>query len=130
MGRAEAQAAAAQESLARARKELEETRKREVRLRDKLKEFLDTENGGGKLRDLKETTARLEQLERECEVLRAQNLALRKAAVTGDMKAAVGSSSMFSSGIDLTPLFIYVPAHSILPYYVETIPLNILNCVV
>ena len=98
VGRAEAQAAAAQESLARARKELEETRKREVRLRDKLKEFLDTENGGGKLRDLKETTARLEQLERECEVLRAQNLALRKAAVTGDMKAVAGSSSMFSSG--------------------------------
>ena len=98
VGRAEAQAAAAQESLARARKELEETRKREVRLRDKLKEFLDTENGGGKLRDLKETTARLEQLERECDVLRAQNLALRKAAVTGDMKAVAGSSSMFSSG--------------------------------
>jgi len=65
-------------------------------LRDKLKEFLDTENGSSKLRDLKETAQRLEQLERECEVLRAQNLALRKSATAGELRAAgTGGGSMF-----------------------------------
>ena len=85
VGRAEAQAAAAQEGLTRCRKELEETRKREVRLRDKLKEYLDTDGKGPGPggRKVEEALLRVEQLEREVEVLRTQNLILRKAAATG-----------------------------------------------
>lgn len=85
MGRAEAQAAAAQEGLTRCRKELEETRKREVRLRDKLKEYLDTDGKGPGPggRKVEEALLRIEQLEREVEVLRTQNLILRKSAATG-----------------------------------------------
>ena len=79
VGRAEAQAAAAQEALIRTRKELEETRKREVRLREKLKDVVDNE-GSMKVKNIKEAASRIEQLERESEVLRAQNLILRKAA--------------------------------------------------
>jgi hypothetical protein len=85
VGRAEAQAAAAQEGLTRCRKELEETRKREVRLRDKLKEYLDTDGKGPGPggRKVEEALLRVEQLEREVEVLRTQNLILRKSAATG-----------------------------------------------
>jgi hypothetical protein len=85
VGRAEAQAAAAQEGLTRCRKELEETRKREVRLRDKLKEYLDTDGKGSGPggRKVEEALLRVEQLEREVEVLRTQNLILRKSAATG-----------------------------------------------
>ena len=87
MGRAEAQAAAAQEGLTRCRKELEETRKREVRLRDRLKEYLDTDGKGPGTgpggRKGEEARHRVEQLERQVEVLRAQNLILRKSAATG-----------------------------------------------
>ena len=83
VGRAEAQAAAAQEALVRTRKELEETRKREVRLRDKLKDFIDGESGS-KVKDIKEAITRIEHLENETEVLRAQNLILRKASAAAD----------------------------------------------
>ena len=83
VGRAEAQAAAAQEALVRSRKELEETRKREVRLRDKLKDFIDSESVS-KVKDIKEAIVRIEHLENETEVLRAQNLILRKAAAAAD----------------------------------------------
>ena len=84
VGRAEAQAAAAQAGLTRCRKELEETKKKEVRMRDKLKEFLE---GKGKDKapsavKLDEALSRIEQLETEGEVLRTQNLILRK--MSGD----------------------------------------------
>ena len=95
VGRAEAQAAASQEALGRARKELEETRKREIRLRDKLKEIVDVDGPGGgsagsigglgnKVKEGREAILRIEQLERETEILRAQNLVLRKSAMEDD----------------------------------------------
>jgi chromosome segregation ATPase len=49
VGRAEAQAAAAQDALQRNRKELEESKKKEMRLRDKLKDLLETDSGTDKV---------------------------------------------------------------------------------
>jgi len=79
VGRAEAQAAAAQETLHRTRKDLEETRKKEARLRDRLKELLEAEGGSEKVRDLKAAAEKINSLERDVELLRAQNTALRRA---------------------------------------------------
>jgi hypothetical protein len=39
-----------------------------VRLRDKLKEFLETESGSTKLKDLRDAANKMEQLEKEVEV--------------------------------------------------------------
>ena len=49
VGRAEAQASAAQDALQRCRKELEESKKKEMRLRDKLKDLLETDGGPDKV---------------------------------------------------------------------------------
>ena len=90
VGRAEAQAVAAQEGLTRCRKELEETRKREVRLRDKLRDQLD---GDGKRLGRKgeeDTADRYDQLERELELLRTQNLILRRGTGGGSIEEKEG----------------------------------------
>ena len=80
IGHSEAAAATAQNALNKTRSDLEESRRKEFRLRDKLKELLETDGGADKLRDLKGATERGDTLQKECEVLRAQNLALRRAA--------------------------------------------------
>ena len=89
IGASEASAATAQQALQKVRKELEDSRRKESRLRDKLKELLETEGGADKLRDLKVVTERADTLEKEVEVLRAQNIALRKAAE--ELPVPVGS---------------------------------------
>lgn len=76
VGRAESQAAASQDSLNRTRKELEESRKKELRLRDKLKELMELQHDNHT--DIDKT--HVENIERELEILRTQNLTLRKAA--------------------------------------------------
>jgi chromosome segregation ATPase len=106
VGRAESQAAAAQESLLKTRKDLEETRRKEIRLRDKLKELLEADGGADKLRDLKSATQKAEHFEKEVELLRAQNLALRRAAeeqaqqmaATGTKSASIASSAAGAAG--------------------------------
>ena len=82
VGRAEAQASSAQESLQRCRKELEEARKKEVRLRDKVKELMENmqNQNDTKGSNNNEAGSKLEKLQIEIEVLKAQNLALRKAS--------------------------------------------------
>lgn len=90
VGRAEAQALAAQEGLSRCRKELEETRKREVRLREKLRDQLD---GDGKRLGRKgddDSADRYDQLEREVELLRTENLTLRKGTAVGSIEEKEG----------------------------------------
>jgi len=81
LGRAEAQAGAAQEALQRCRRELEDSRKREVRLRQKVKDLAEKEaetatdlpqNGKG---------AVTERLQREIEALRTENTILRQRVV-------------------------------------------------
>jgi cell wall assembly regulator SMI1 len=93
VGRAEAQAVAAQEGLTRCRKELEETRKREVRLREKLRDQLD---GDGKRLGRKEedTADRYDQLERELELLRTQNLILSKGTAGGSIEEKEGETAL------------------------------------
>lgn len=78
---AKAQCASVEESLQRVRKDLEDSRRKEARLRDKLKESLEAEGGKGsdKAREIKVTTDKLAASEREIELLRAQNVALRRA---------------------------------------------------
>ena len=49
------------------------------RLREKLKDLLETDSGTDKLASIKELTSKIETLEREGQVLRAQNISLRKA---------------------------------------------------
>lgn len=94
VGRAEAQAASASESLHRCRKDLEESRRKEGRLRDRLKELLEAEGGSDKVKDLRAATDRLKELERELEVAKAQNLALRRAAEDG-----AGSTFAATAGV-------------------------------
>lgn len=72
LSRAEAQAASALDSLARVRKELEESRRKEAQLRSKLKEVSESGVGDGAL------SGRLQAMGREIELLKAQNEALRK----------------------------------------------------
>lgn len=96
VGRAESQAAAAQESLLKTRKDLEETRRKEIRLRDKLKELLEADGGADKLRDLKSATQKAEHFEKEVELLRAQNLALRKAAEEQSQQMAASGAKAAS----------------------------------
>lgn len=97
VGRSESQAASTQQSLMRTRKELEESRKKEARLRDKLKELLESEGGADKLKDLKASVARADKFEKDVEILRAQNLALRRAAEEASqekLKGNTGGGSM------------------------------------
>jgi cell wall assembly regulator SMI1 len=84
---------AAQEGLTRCRKELEETRKREVRLREKLRDQLD---GDGKRlgRKGEDTADRYDQLERELELLRTQNLILRKGTAGGSIEEKEGETDL------------------------------------
>jgi centrosomal protein CEP290 len=101
IARAEAQAAAAQEALQRCRKDLEDSRRKEVRLRDKLREMLaaqhvededeeeadehkadDTgskrpQTAGGASSQTK-SGQKIQALQREIDTLRVQNEALRK----------------------------------------------------
>lgn len=78
--KAEQQAVHAQNVAARYRKELEEARKKEVRMREKLKEFVggatlgetDAGKAGGKKDSLHKLKERLEAMERDNELLRAQ----------------------------------------------------------
>ena len=82
VARAEAQASAAQEALHRCRRDLEESRRKEVRLREKLKDIggrADGEGEGVSERGTtsKPTAAGLERLQREIEILRSENVALR-----------------------------------------------------
>ena len=53
-------------------------------MRDKLKELLETEAGSDKLRDLKAAGEQIAGLQREIEVLRAQNSALRIAVESSE----------------------------------------------
>lgn len=82
VGRAEAQASSAQESLQRCRKELEEARKKEVRLRDKVKELMENMQNQNDIKGSNniEAGSKIEKLQIEIEVLKAQNQALRKAS--------------------------------------------------
>lgn len=84
---------AAQEGLTRCRKELEETRKREVRLREKLRDQLD---GDGKRlgRKGEDTADRYDQQERELELLRTQNLILRKGTAGGSIEEKEGETDL------------------------------------
>ncbi|CAM9286438.1 unnamed protein product, partial [Ectocarpus fasciculatus] len=110
VARAEAQAVASQEMLQRCRKDLEDSRRKEVRLRDKLREMLSAgagvendlhdhsnhvegrpqsansalRNTNGSTVDGSEVQTRIHTLERDIEVLRAQNQALRHTQRDGD----------------------------------------------
>jgi len=77
---AESQAQSAQESLARVRKELEESNRKNQQLRDKIKDLLDREKDQQKSSGNPDSKVQFEQLEKEIELLRAQNFALRKAS--------------------------------------------------
>jgi hypothetical protein len=94
VGRAEARAVAAQEGLNKARKELEEVRKRELKIKEKLKEFLDLQGldieGGLKFKNLKEVSIRISNMEEEIEVLRAQNLLLKHGGIDVPGTESVG----------------------------------------
>jgi len=90
MQNAQELAASAQQSLAHCRKERDESLKKEVRMREKLKEFLsdaeDKENseGGNLGQQLKDFKDKVKQLEKNAEVLRIQNMALRRANANGE----------------------------------------------
>lgn len=90
MQNAQELAATAQQSLAHCRKERDESLKKEVRMREKLKEFLsdaeDKENseGGNLGQQLKDFKDKVRQLEKNAEVLRIQNMALRRANANGE----------------------------------------------
>ena len=72
--KSELQMISAQNGYHRVRKELEATRKNEVRLRERLKEAL---GGEGQKDSLAKARDRIEALEREVDVLKAQNSALK-----------------------------------------------------
>ena len=77
---AESQAQAAQESLARVRKELEESNRKNQQLRDKVKDLIDHDKNQQKSANNQDNKSQIEQFEKEIELLRAQNFALRKAS--------------------------------------------------
>ncbi len=77
---AESQAQAAQESLARVRKELEESNRKNQQLRDKVKDLIDHEKNQQKSVSNQDSKSQVEHFEKEIELLRAQNFALRKAS--------------------------------------------------
>ena len=72
VGRAEAQASAAQEALGRCRRELEDSKRKEVRLRDKLKELMDADERAVASKTGGEKDDTIARLQKETEVLRAQ----------------------------------------------------------
>lgn len=77
--KSEAASKNAQDSQQHLRKELEDSRKKEFRMREKLKEYLSAnESTTAKLRDLETAQERVKFLERELEFLQTQNIALRK----------------------------------------------------
>jgi hypothetical protein len=80
--RSEANAASAQETVSRVRKDLERSRENEARLRLKLKEMAD----GGAAAGDRALQERFVALERELEVTRAQNAALRRTESEDDHK--------------------------------------------
>lgn len=82
LGRAEAQAGAAQEALQRCRRELEDSRKREVRLRQKLKDLADKEAENGSDQNSSKPAV-TDRLQREIEALRTENTILRQRVVEG-----------------------------------------------
>lgn len=80
VARAEAQASAAQEALQRCRRDLEESRRKEVRLREKLKDIGGRGDGEGESERGamgRPSAASMERLQREIEILRSENIALR-----------------------------------------------------
>jgi len=83
MARAEAQASAAQEALHRCRRDLEESKKREVRLREKVKDLTGRGEGGEREVSTNLQAQATERLQREVELLRSENNALRRAMVGG-----------------------------------------------
>ena len=104
VGRAESTASAAQEALTRCRKDLEDSRKRELKLRDKLKEVIASGGSSKNSRDTKNdsstndgtvTRSQVEQMQRELDVLRAQNIALRE-AVEKNKKTSGAATDGFS----------------------------------
>ena len=80
MVRSEAQAASALESVSRLRKELEESRKKEAQLRGKLKDMAEGGSAppAGSGGDKEVSQEKMEALRKEVQVLRAQNVALRR----------------------------------------------------
>jgi chromosome segregation ATPase len=90
--KAESQMQNAQKAYHRARGELEDSRKKEVRLREKLKDVLEGNAGGGK-ETLAKARERIEALEREVDLLRVQNVALKRTD-TGKENQADESASM------------------------------------
>jgi hypothetical protein len=90
--KSELQMISAQNGYHRVRKELEATRKNEVRLRERLKEAL---GGEGQKDSLAKARDRIEALEREVDVLKAQNSALkgREAVVAESASGPVSANS-------------------------------------
>lgn len=88
--KSELQMISAQNGYHRVRKELEVTRKNEVRLRERLKEAL---GGEGQKDSLAKARDRIEALEREVDVLKAQNSALKGREATVAESAAGPANS-------------------------------------
>lgn len=102
LGRAEAQAAAAQDALMRTRKEFEETKRKEIRLREKLREMLEKEQASAEGADGSRGMQghhghgpghgdQVRGIEEEAKVLRAQNIALRAALEKAEIAAQTAS---------------------------------------
>lgn len=100
--KAEQAAASAQNSYYRVRKDLEESRKKELRMREKLKEFLSGEGGeggsGGGREALAKARERIEHLEREVDLLKAHNAALRKNDSAAAARGGFGDSDADGRG--------------------------------
>ena len=119
MQNAQELAATAQQSLAHCRKERDESIKKEVRMREKLKEFLSDEReknadgGAGGVTDsiskqLNDFKEKVKQLEKNTEILRIQNMALRRAnnsgTGTGPSGADLPITSQIVSSVDVPTL--------------------------
>ncbi len=79
---AESQTQTAQEAYRRVKKDLEESRRREVRVKERLKEYVDGDGQetakGSSAKELARYRERVAVLERELELLQAQNAVLRR----------------------------------------------------
>ena len=105
LGRAESQAGAAQQALQRCRRDLEESRKREVRLRHKVKDLTDRlEDGELKDQDSIGVGGVTARLKREIEALRTENTILRKRVGSEgrglDQETAESVSKVVSDALD------------------------------
>lgn len=93
--KAELQLATAQSAYHRLRKELEDSRKKEVRTKEKLQEVLSGSGAAGK-DSVAKYRDRIEQLEREVDLLTTQNAALKRDPSTGG--AGVGNKGSTGHG--------------------------------